>query len=240
MEIFPAIDLSGGKVVRLLQGDYDKMTIYGDDATAVAAGFSACGARNLHLVDLDGAREGSPVNYMLIRDLVAESGMFAEVGGGIRNEKQIFDYLNLGVQRVILGTAALQDQEFLLQMAEKYGDKIAVGVDSRDGMVAIRGWLEISAVPALEFCRKIRDMGIKTVIFTDISKDGMQGGANLELYRELLKIEGLDIIASGGISFEQEISDLAHMGIKGAVVGRAIYTGLLDLSRIIKIADGRE
>lgn len=237
MEIFPAIDLSGGKVVRLTKGDYDRMTVYGDDPAAVAAEFWRAGARNLHVVDLDGAKDGTMANQQAVRQILAAVDMFVEVGGGIRNEERIRQYLDLGAGRVILGTVAAKDPEFLREMAAKYGDKIAVGIDARGGRVAVSGWLEETELETAEFCRFCRDIGVKTAIVTDIDKDGVLGGANVELYRELTAIEGLDIIASGGVSSQSDLDELAAAGVAGAIIGKALYNGNLDLAECLAGAE---
>ncbi|MBQ3180271.1 MAG: 1-(5-phosphoribosyl)-5-[Firmicutes bacterium] len=237
MEIFPAIDLSGGKVVRLTRGDYDQMTVYGDDPAAVAAEFWRAGARNLHVVDLDGAKDGTTANQQAVRQILAAVDMFVEVGGGIRNEERIRQYLDLGAGRVILGTVAAKDPEFLREMAAKYGDKIAVGIDARGGRVAVSGWLEETELETAEFCRFCRDIGVRTAIVTDIDKDGVLGGANVELYRELTAIEGLDIIASGGVSSQSDLDALAAAGVAGAIIGKALYNGNLDLAECLAGAE---
>ena len=237
MEIFPAIDLKGGNVVRLFQGDYEQVTVYNENPAQIAELFRSRGARNLHLVDLDGAKDGKPVNFSLIKNLTESGGFFIEVGGGIRNEKQVEDYLNIGVNRVILGTVVVDNFAFLESMLAKYGEKIAVGVDARGGRVAINGWREITDIMAVDFCRKLRDAGVSTVIYTDIERDGTLEGTNMSVYKQLSEIDSLNIIASGGISFEEEITLLCEMKIHGAIVGKAIYAGMLDLSHIIKLAD---
>lgn len=238
MEIFPATDIIGGKVVRLVKGDYNKITVYADSPAEMAKQFIEKGAENLHIVDLDGAKSGSPENFEKIREVACLPGLFTEVGGGIRNEQRIEDYLSLGVNRVILGTAAIKDYPFLKRAVKKYGDAIAVGVDAKDGKVAVNGWLETTQVDSVEFCKKLLDDGVKTVIYTDISKDGMQSGTNLEIYSVLSEIEGLDIVASGGITFESEIETLCKMNIYAAIVGKSIYEKTLDLSRVIETARG--
>lgn len=236
MKIFPAIDLRNGKAVRLYQGDYDQMTVYSDSPVEVARSFKAKGAECLHLVDLDGAKDGKLVNFETISEIVREVDMFVEVGGGIRDEERIRQYLELGVGRVILGTIAVKDPEFLEKMVSKYGDKIAVGVDARDGFVAINGWKETTDRESFEFCTYLRDIGVKTVIYTDISKDGGLEGTNMEAYRKLQKIEGLEVTASGGISFEEEITALKDVAA-AAILGKAIYSGKLDLARAVKLAE---
>ena len=234
MQIFPAIDLSGGQVVRLYQGDYDKMTVYGADPCAVARDFMAAGAKHLHVVDLDGAKDGTLANFESIAALAKQGGLYIEVGGGIRTEERIQKYLDLGVGRCILGTIAVKDFEFTKRMAQKYGDKIAVGVDARDGYVAVSGWLETSKEKGVDFCRRLRDAGVQTVIYTDISRDGAEQGTNLDLYRELAEIKGLNITASGGVSSIAELEELQAIGTQAAILGKALYTGRLDLKEVIK------
>ena len=234
MQIFPAIDLSGGQVVRLYQGDYDQMTVYGSDPCAVARDFIAAGAKYLHVVDLDGAKDGTLANFESIAAIARQGGLYIEVGGGIRTEERIQQYLDLGVGRCILGTIAVKDFDFTARMAQKYGDKIAVGVDARDGYVAINGWKELSSETGIEFCKRLRDVGVKTVIYTDISRDGAEKGTNLELYRELAKIEGLNITASGGVSSLEELKELQTIGTHAAILGKALYTGRLDLKTVVE------
>ncbi|MGN0703019.1 MAG: 1-(5-phosphoribosyl)-5-[(5-phosphoribosylamino)methylideneamino]imidazole-4-carboxamide isomerase [Lentihominibacter sp.] len=236
MKIFPAIDLRNGKAVRLYQGDYDQMTVYSDSPVDVARSFKAKGASCLHLVDLDGAKDGQLVNFETIKEIVEEVDMYVEVGGGIRDEERIKQYLELGVGRVILGTIAVKDPDFLEAMVTKYGEKIAVGVDARDGFVAINGWKEITDRESFEFCRYLRDIGVRTVIYTDISRDGGLEGTNMEAYRKLQDIEGLEVTASGGISFEEEITALKDVAA-AAILGKAIYSGKLDLERAVKLAE---
>ncbi len=192
------------------------------------------------MVDLDGAKDGAPVNFEAIREAAKIKDLFIEVGGGIRDMKRIEDYLSLGVKRVILGTAAVRNYPFVEEAVNKYGDAIAVGVDAKDGLVAVNGWLETTTVNSVEFCKKLRDTGVSTVIYTDISKDGMLSGTNLEIYKELSEIKGLDIVASGGITFIDEIKTLSDMGIYGAIVGKAVYEGKLDLASVLKTAGGAE
>ena len=234
MQIFPAIDLSGGQVVRLYQGDYDRMTVYGSDPCAVAREFIAAGAKFLHVVDLDGAKDGTLANFESIAAIAKQGGLYIEVGGGIRTEERIQQYLDLGVGRCILGTIAVKDFDFTARMAQKYGDKIAVGVDARDGYVAINGWKELSEETGIEFCKRLRDAGVKAVIYTDISRDGAEKGTNLDLYRDLAKIEGLDITASGGVSSLEELRELQTIGTHAAILGKALYTGRLDLKTVIE------
>lgn len=238
MQIFPATDILGGKVVRLTKGDYANVKIYADSPAEMAKEFMKAGATNLHMVDLDGAKDGAPVNFEAIREAAKIKDLFIEVGGGIRDMKRIEDYLSLGVRRVILGTAAVRNYPFVEEAVKEYGSAIAVGVDAKDGLVAVNGWLETTTVNSVEFCKKLRDSGVSTVIYTDISKDGMLSGTNLEIYKELSEIKGLDIVASGGITFIDEIRTLSDMGIYGAIVGKAVYEGRLDLAEVLRAAGG--
>lgn len=238
MQIFPAIDLRDGRAVRLTQGDYDKMTVYSAQPCGVARRFIRTGAKYLHVVDLDGARAGEPgfANFIEIEALVQQGHLFIEVGGGIRTEERILKYLELGVNRVILGTIAVEDFAFTKRMAQRYGNKIVVGVDARDGMVATHGWEKTSGEEGFAFCRRLRDAGVSTVIYTDISRDGTLSGTNLDAYRQLVEIEGLDIVASGGICSVAEIRQLNEMGVTGAILGKAVYDGQLDLGMCLAAA----
>lgn len=235
MKIFPAIDLRDGKAVRLFQGDYDQMTVYSEDPVDIARSFKAKGASCLHLVDLDGAKDGKLVNFDTIKAIVEQVNMYVEVGGGIRDEERIKQYLDLGVGRVILGTIAIKNPAFLEKMVTKYGERIAVGVDARDGFVAINGWKEITDQESFEFCTYLRDIGVKAVVYTDISRDGSLQGTNIEAYKKLRQIEGLEITASGGISFEEEITTLKDI-TDAAILGKAVYSGVLDLERAVLLA----
>lgn len=235
MKLFPAIDLFEGCAVRLFKGDYSQMTTYSKDPLAVAQQFRAAGAEYLHVVDLEGAKTGLTPNLDLIGTLAAQSGLKLEVGGGIRSEEVIARYLDAGVMRVILGTAAITQPGFVEDMVSKYGEKIAVGVDVRDGLVAIRGWTELSDQKCFDFCKKMDDIGVKTIICTDISKDGVLGGTNLQLYRDLSQMLSLDIVASGGVSSLSDVSALKEMGLYGAILGKALYTGDLDLCAAIAL-----
>ncbi len=238
MRIFPAIDLRGGQVVRLYQGDYGQETVYGTDPCAYAREFINAGARYLHVVDLDGARDGTMANFDSIAAIAKQGGLYIEVGGGVRTEERICQYLDLGVGRCILGTVAVKDFDFTARMARKYGDRIAVGVDARDGYVAVNGWKELSQEKGVDFCRRLRDAGVKTVIYTDISRDGAGRGTNLELYRELVTIDGLEITASGGVSTLEELRELERTGVAAAILGKALYTGRLDLRTVIDEMEG--
>ena len=234
MQIFPAIDLRGGQVVRLYQGDYDKMTVYGQDPCAAARDFLAAGAGYLHVVDLDGAKDGTLANFDSIAAIAKQGGLYMEVGGGIRTEDRIKQYLDLGVGRCILGTIAVKDFDFTVRMARKYGDKIAVGVDARDGYVAVNGWRELSEERGVDFCRRLFGAGVRTVIYTDISRDGAERGANLDIYRELAEIRGLNVTASGGVGSIAELKELRAIGTHAAILGKALYTGRLDLRTVIE------
>ncbi|MBO5411008.1 MAG: 1-(5-phosphoribosyl)-5-[(5-phosphoribosylamino)methylideneamino]imidazole-4-carboxamide isomerase [Clostridia bacterium] len=238
MQIFPATDILGGKVVRLTKGDYNQVKIYADSPAEMARKFMKDGAFNLHMVDLDGAKDGAPVNFEAIKEAAQIKELFIEVGGGIRDMNRIEAYLDLGVKRVILGTAAIRNYPFVEEAVKKYGSAIAVGVDAKNGLVAVNGWQETTTVNSVEFCKKLRDSGVATVIYTDISKDGMLSGTNLEIYKELSEIKGLDIVASGGITFADEIRTLADMGIYGAIVGKAVYEGKLSLKDALTAAGG--
>lgn len=236
MRLFPAIDLFQGKAVRLFQGDYAQMTVYNDNPVEVAWNFQSLGAKYLHLVDLEGAKLGTTSNLPVIQRILEETDLFTEVGGGIRNMETVDSYLSLGVDRVILGTAAVTDETFLVQALQKYGEKIAVGVDLKDGYVAIRGWTEKSAVTALDFFSRMENIGVKTIICTDISKDGAMQGPNRALYEELGNQFNVNIIASGGVSSIQDIEALKKMGLYGAIIGKAYYTGAVDLKWALEVA----
>lgn len=240
MNIIPAIDLIGGKAVRLLKGDYDKVTVYSDDPAAVAESFESAGAKYLHVVDLDGAKDGTTANFETIKKIIERTNLSVELGGGIRTLERVRQYIDIGVDRVIIGTAAVTDPDFLCEAVKLYGEKIVVGVDIKDGFVAIKGWLEVSELSCKEFCKKLENLGVKTIICTDISKDGMMSGTNRELYRELYDEFELNIIASGGVSTMDDIAALSDMGLFGAIVGKAIYTGAIDLSEAIKLAEAEK
>ena len=236
MYIYPAIDLYGGKAVRLYKGDYAQMTVYSDDPVSVARDFAAAGASHIHLVDLEGAKIGKPANLDTIAKIVEATGLFAEVGGGIRDMETVDSYLSIGVSRVILGTAAVKDPVFLQAALDKYGEKIAVGVDLKDGFVAIKGWTETSDLKAEDFFEKMQNMGVKTIICTDISRDGAMKGANRELYRELSSKFAIDLIASGGVSSMEDVTALAEMKLHVAIIGKANYIGAVDLKQSVEAA----
>lgn len=235
MNIFPAIDLYDGCAVRLIKGDYNQMQIYSNDPAAVAKQFEAAGAEYLHVVDLAGARDGNTPNLDTIRAITENTSLKVEVGGGIRSEEVIRTYLSAGVFRVILGTVAVTDPEFTKEMVSKYGEQIAVGVDIRDGFVAIKGWTETSSLSCREFCKSLSEIGVKTIICTDISKDGCLSGTNLPLYRELSKEFSMNIVASGGVSALADVQALKEMDLYGAILGKALYTGNIDLAEAVRL-----
>ena len=234
MDLFPAIDLRGGKAVRLYQGDYDQMTVYNDAPAAQARAFVEAGAKFLHVVDLDGAKDDTTANMDTIAAIAKQGGLYIEVGGGIRDEERIRRYLDLGVNRCILGTVAVKNFAFAADMAQKYGDQIAVGVDMKDGFVAVNGWKEVTPEPGVAFCRRCAAAGVRAVIATDISRDGTLQGTNMELYRELLTIPGLRVTASGGIAAMAELETLQTMGCHAAILGKSIYTGAIDLAEAVR------
>ena len=237
MYIYPAIDLYSGKAVRLFKGDYAQMTVYSDDPVSVAKDFAAAGASHIHLVDLEGAKIGRPANLPTIAKIVETTGLFAEVGGGIREMETVDSYLAIGVSRVILGTAAVKEPDFLKAALQKYGEKIAVGVDLKDGYVAIKGWTETSDLKVEEFFGKMQALGVKTIICTDISRDGAMKGANRALYRELSAKFDIDLIASGGVSSMEDVTALAAMRLHGAIIGKAYYIGAVDLKKAVEAAE---
>lgn len=236
MKLFPAIDLFGGKAVRLTRGEYHSMTVYSDHPVEKALEFRSQGAEFLHVVDLEGARDGVGKNFDTAVRLARVPGLRAELGGGVRDEETVKRALDAGFFRVILGTSAMEDPDFLGNMVAKYGEKIAVGVDVRDGFVAVRGWIETSKTECFDFISRLEAMGVKTVMCTDISKDGVLRGPNLELYRALTAKFDLDIVASGGVSALPDVLALRETGVYGAIIGRALYTGGLDLREAIKEA----
>lgn len=236
MLIFPAIDLYEGKAVRLFKGDYANMTVYSDRPLEIARDFEAAGAKYIHMVDLEGARDGSTPNIKAVAEVAEKTDLFVEIGGGIRSMETVERYFSVGVDRVILGTAAVTDERFLREAIARYGEKIAVGVDIKDGAVAIRGWTENSGIDAFTFCEKMQAMGVQTLICTDISKDGAMMGTNRELYRELSERFSLQIVASGGVSALDDVTALSSLGLYGAIIGKAYYTGAIDLRQAIEVA----
>lgn len=236
MKIFPAIDLYEGKAVRLYKGDYNQITVYSDNPIEIAKDFESQGATELHTVDLEGARDGGTPNIGIIKSFVENTSLNVEVGGGIRSMDVVKAYLDAGVRRVILGTAAVTDEAFLLDAVKQYGDRIAVGADIKDGMVAIKGWVEKSQYTTFEFFEKLSKIGVSTVICTDISKDGAMQGTNRELYKELSAKFNVNIIASGGVSSLDDIRALSDMDMYGAIIGKAYYTGALKISDALEVA----
>ena len=236
MLIYPAIDLYEGKAVRLFKGDYNRMTVYHDNPLAVAEDFLRCGATHIHMVDLQGARDGTTPNLETVQKIKNATGLFCQVGGGIRSMDVVDRYLSAGIDRVILGTAAVTEPEFLEAALRKYGEKIAVGIDIKDGKVAIKGWTEKSDKDALEFCGQMETLGVKTIICTDISKDGAMQGTNHSLYKTLSEKFALQIIASGGVSTLEDIQRLAAQKLYGAIVGKAYYAGDIRLRDAIEVA----
>ena len=235
MKLFPAIDLYEGKAVRLFKGDYAQMTVYNNDPAAVAQDFAAAGATCIHIVDLEGAKSGTTPNFDTVCKIKATSGLFCEIGGGIRSMDVIDRYLSAGIDRVILGTAAVGNLDFVKCAVDKYGDRIAVGADLKDGYVAVRGWVEKTNVSADEFFAQMQSVGVKTVICTDISKDGAMMGTNLELYRSLSQRFSMQIVASGGVSSLEDVEKLSQMGLYGAIIGKAYYTGAIDLKKAVEV-----
>lgn len=236
MIIFPAIDLYEGKAVRLLRGEYDKITVYSENPIEIARDFISQGATHIHMVDLEGAKSGDTPNIEIVKQIASETGLFVEVGGGIRSMEVVERYIDAGVGRVILGTAAVCDRDFLGEAVNKYGDKIAVGADIKDGFVAIKGWTEKSEYSCFEFCSDMQSIGVKTLICTDISKDGAMEGTNINLYKELSEKLNMRIIASGGVSDIEDVKKLAAMDIYGAIVGKAYYIKAISLSEAIEVA----
>ena len=236
MILFPAIDLFEGKAVRLFKGDYAQMTVYSEHPEEIGKDFAACGATHAHLVDLEGAKSGETPNLETVIRIRESSGLFCEIGGGIRSMEVVKRYLDAGLDRVILGTAAVEDEKFLTAAVEKYGEKIAVGADVRDGYIAVKGWTEKSSIGLMDFCRKMEKIGVKTLICTDISRDGAMRGTNREMYRELSGELGLQITASGGVSSLEDVESLRKMNLYGAIIGKAYYTGDIDLKKALEAA----
>jgi len=236
MNIFPAIDLYEGKAVRLLKGDYGNMTVYSENPIEIARDFEDKGAAFIHLVDLEGAKDGTTPNLSIVKQIANETNLFSEIGGGIRSMETVSAYLENGVDRVILGTAAVNDEEFLKEAIARYGERIAVGVDIKDGFVAIKGWTEKSEYSCFDFCEKMQKLGVKTLICTDISKDGAMQGTNRELYKELSEKFNMDITASGGVSDIEDIKALRKLDLYGAIIGKAYYIGAIDLKEALEAA----
>ncbi len=236
MIILPAIDLFDKKAVRLYRGDYNNMTVYSENPIEIARDFEACGATHIHMVDLEGAKDGTTPNIDIVRQVATETSLFVEIGGGIRSMETVEKYFDAGVKRVILGTAAINDQDFLRTAVAKYGEKIAVGADVKDGCIAIKGWLENSGVTLDDFMAQMQAIGVRNIICTDISKDGAMRGTNLELYRELSAKYSMDITASGGVSSMNDVKELRKMQLYGAIIGKAYYTGDIDLRDAVEVA----
>ena len=236
MILFPAIDLYDGKAVRLFKGDYAQMTVYSSNPIEIARDFEAKGATWAHLVDLEGAKDGTTPNLNIVKQIANETALFTEIGGGIRNMQTVATYLENGVDRVILGTAAVNDEVFLKEAIGTYGNRIAVGVDVKDGFVAIKGWTENSSYSCFDFCRKMVDLGVQYLICTDISKDGAMQGTNRELYRQLSEQFSVNITASGGVSSLEDIRALRKLDLYGAIVGKAYYNGAINLAQALEAA----
>lgn len=236
MIIFPAIDLYDKKAVRLLKGDYDNMTVYSDNPIEIARDFERQGAKHIHMVDLEGAKDGTTPNIDIVLQIANETSLFTEIGGGIRSMDTVKKYLDAGVDRVILGTAAVNDEEFLKEAVGRYGEKIAVGADVKDGYIAIKGWLEKSEITLDNFFEKMQNLGVKTIICTDISKDGAMRGTNLQMYRDLSKKYSVDITASGGVSSLDDVKELRSMELYAAIIGKAYYTGAINLAEAVEVA----
>ena len=235
MIIFPAIDMYEGKVVRLLKGDYNKMTVYSENVVEKAVEIEAAGAKWLHLVDLEGAKEGSTPNFSYVEEICKKTGLKVEIGGGIRSSETIEQYISVGVDRIILGTKAATDGAFLKEMADKFGDKIAVGIDVKDEKVAIKGWLEVLDKNIFDFVGELREIGIKNIIVTDIAKDGAMSGINTAFYEKLIAYTDMNITASGGVTRLDDLVELKKAGLYGAILGNAMYTGIIDLREALKV-----
>lgn len=236
MNIFPAIDLYDKKAVRLLKGDYAQMTVYSDNPIEIARDFEKCGAEYIHMVDLEGAKDGTTPNLSVVKDIALNTSLFVEIGGGIRSMDTLDKYFDAGVDRAILGTAAINDSEFLKAALDKYAERIAVGADVKDGRIAIKGWLETAPVTLDEFLDSMQKLGVDMVICTDISKDGAMSGTNLEMYKALSEKYSMNITASGGVSTIDDIKALRRMELYGAIIGKAYYTGAIDLREAIEVA----
>ncbi len=237
MIIYPAIDLFEGKAVRLFKGDYNQMTVYSENPLEIALDFEKCGATHIHMVDLEGAKSGTTPNFETVVKIKNNTSLFCEIGGGIRSMEVIDRYISAGIDRVILGTAAVTSEGFVKAAVEKYGDKIAVGIDIKDGFVAIKGWTEKSEIKAMDFAREMEEIGVKTLICTDISKDGAMEGTNHSLYKQLSEKFGMQIIASGGVSSIDDVKKLAERKMYGAIIGKAYYTGAVNLKEAIEVAE---
>ena len=235
MILFPAIDLYEKKAVRLYKGDYRQMTVYSENPLEVAQTFERLGATAVHLVDLEGAKTGTTPNLEVVKSIAEETGLFTEIGGGIRSLETMEKYFSIGVGRVILGTAAVEDPDLLKEALKRYGGKIAVGADVRDGMIAIKGWQEQAPLKLEDFLVHLQEIGVQTVICTDISRDGAMKGTNLALYAALAQRYSLQLTASGGVSSLEDVKRLAEMNLYGAIIGKAYYTGDIDLKKAIEV-----
>ncbi len=238
MRIYPAIDIKDGKCVRLLRGSFDDVTVYGDDPAEMAKKWESLGGEFIHVVDLDGALKGHGVNAEAIKQICASVSVPVQTGGGIRTMEDIEAKLACGITRVIIGTKAVSDADFVKRAVQKYGDKIVIGIDAKDGMVAIEGWEKTSDFKAVEFALKMKEIGVKTIIYTDIATDGTLAGPNVEAMREMVTATGMDIIASGGVGNAEHIKSLVSTGVEGVITGRALYTGDLDLGEAIAVGKG--
>lgn len=236
MIIYPAIDLYQGRAVRLFKGDYARMTVYSENPPEIGRDFAAQGAGHIHIVDLEGAKLGTTPNLETVCAIKRESGLFCEIGGGVRSMEVVRRYIEAGIDRVILGTAAVENPEFTAEAVQQFGEKIALGVDIKDGFVAVKGWTEKSALNAFDFCADMERIGVRTLICTDISRDGAMQGTNVPLYRQLSERFSMDIIASGGVSTLEDVRALAAMSIHGAIIGKAYYTGAISLRDAIEVA----
>lgn len=233
MQIYPAIDIIDGKAVRLSQGSFDNVTVFNDSPVEAAKDWVDAGATYIHIVDLDGARYGKTFVIDVIKDIKAKYNIKIETGGGVRTIQDVEDRINAGASRVIIGTAAVKNPELVKEAVEKFGDKIAVGVDAKNGMTAISGWEEVSDVSAVDLCLKMKEYGINTIIYTDISKDGMMSGPNIEATKDLIEKTGMDIIASGGVSEMKDIENVNNINAAGVIIGKALYNGALNLKDVI-------
>lgn len=236
MKIYPAIDLFEGRVVRLYKGDYAQMTVYSENPCEIATDFAEQGAECIHIVDLEGARSGGTPNLETVCRIRRETGLFCEVGGGVRSMQVVQQYIEAGMDRVILGTAAVSDPAFVCEAVRQYGERIAIGADLRDGYVAVKGWTENSSITAFEFCEAMQEIGVRTLICTDISRDGAMQGTNVPLYQALSERFDMQIIASGGVSSIADVQKLAAMKLHGAIIGKAYYTGAIGLREAIEVA----
>lgn len=236
MIIYPAVDIREGKCVRLTQGEFNKETVYSDSPVEMALKWEKCGAKYLHVVDLDGARTGESKNIDIISEIAAKVGIPVQLGGGIRTIERIETVLGKRIERVILGTSAVKDPELVKRAVETFGSKVVIGIDAKDGMVAIEGWEKTSEFRAIDFAKRMEDLGVKTIIYTDISRDGMLSGPNLKAMEEMVKAVNIDIIASGGVGKIEDIKNLKEVGVSGVIVGRALYTGDVDLKQAIEVA----